>query len=74
MTPKDASSNNSPFTDVNPSDSPSYRAPKNTLRPLPVFAADGSIEKDPQGNEIYQWHKRGPNGEWILVAVGPLPK
>jgi hypothetical protein len=49
-----------------------YRSPKTALRPLPVFRADGTIETDGKGNEIYQWHKRGPNGEWILVAVGPL--
>jgi hypothetical protein len=72
---------NGPSTTVSPSsqdrsETPHniYRAPKTSLRPLPVFAADGSIEKDGQGNEIYQWHKRGPNGEWILIAVGPLPK
>jgi hypothetical protein len=74
MTPKDASSSAVSSTDARQSNTPSYRAPKSTLRPLPVFAADGSIEKDAQGNEIYQWHKRGPDGEWILVGVGPLPK
>jgi hypothetical protein len=51
-----------------------YRSPKSALRPLPVFKADGTIETDGSGNEIYQWHKRGANGEWILVAVGPLRK
>jgi hypothetical protein len=74
MTPKDARNTTVSSTEANSADPPSYRAPKTSLRPLPVFAADGSIEKDAQGNEIYQWHKRGPHGEWILVAVGPLPK
>jgi hypothetical protein len=74
MTPKDASSTSVPPTEPKQSNTPSYRAPKSTLRPLPVFAADGTIEKDAHGNEIYQWHKRGPHGEWILIAVGPLPK
>jgi hypothetical protein len=67
---------NTPVSPVNPdrNDNAVYRAPKNSMRPLPVFAADGSIERDADGNEIYQWHKRGPNGEWILLAVGPLPR